>query len=90
MPRRGCTKDGEGIVKREKVLTKLKRTYIKMLSAYARHMLEKAYRLEDKAIMLELELKDQRELIDEIDEGFDALKEKNTKKTTDGGKYERI
>ena len=65
-------------MKRGKLLRKLKKTYSKMLSAYARHMLEKAYRLEDKAIMLELELKDQRQLVDEIDEGFDALKEKNT------------
>lgn len=65
-------------MKRGKVLRKLKKTYAKMLSAYARHMLEKAYRLEDKAILLELQLKDQRQLVDEIDEGLDALKEKNT------------
>lgn len=60
-------------MKRGKLLRKLKKTYSKMLSAYARHLLEKAYRLEDKAIMLELELKDQRQLVDEIDEGFDQL-----------------
>lgn len=60
-------------MKRGKLLRRLKKTYSKMLSAYARHMLEKAYRLEDKAIMLELELKDQRQLVDEIDEGFDHL-----------------
>jgi hypothetical protein len=63
--------------KSEKLLTKLKRVYIKMLSAYARRKIEKAYKLEDKAILLELQLKEQRRLIDEIDEGFDALKEKN-------------
>jgi len=65
----------EGSMRREKILRKLKRAYAKMLSAYARRKLAKAYELEDKAIMLELELKDQRELVDEIDEGFDALKE---------------
>ena len=62
-------------MKREKLLRKLKKVYIKMLSAYARRKLAKAYELEDKAIMLELSLKDQRDLVDEIDEGFDALKE---------------
>ena len=65
-------------MKREKLLRKLKKVYIKMLSAYARRKLAKAYELEDKAIMLELSLKDQRNLVDEIDEGFDALKDKNT------------
>jgi hypothetical protein len=64
-------------MKREKVLRKLKKAYAKMLSAYARRKLAKAYELEDKAILLELELIDQRRLVDEIDEGFDALKEKN-------------
>jgi len=62
-------------MRRDKILRKLKKAYAKMLSAYARRKLAKAYELEDKAIMLELELKDQRELVDEIDEGLDALKE---------------
>ena len=44
---------------RKKVLKKLKKTYIKMLSAYARRKLAKAYELEDKAIRLELELRDE-------------------------------
>jgi len=35
--------------------------YAKILSAYARHKLAKAYELEDRAIMLELELKDETE-----------------------------
>ena len=64
-------------MKRKKLLRKLKKVYMKMLSAYARRKLAKAYELEDKAIMLELSLKDQRDLVDEIDEGFDALKDKN-------------
>jgi len=63
-------------MKRSKVLKKLKKAYIKMLSCYARRKLAKAYELEDKAILLELQLKEQRELVDEIDEGLDALKEK--------------
>ena len=63
-------------MRRDKILRKLKKAYAKMLSAYARRKLAKAYELEDKAIMLELELKDQRELVEEIDEGFDALKER--------------
>ena len=61
MPRRGCTKDGEGIVKREKVLTKLKRTYIKMLRHYALRHMEKAHKLEDKAMLLEFKLKEKSE-----------------------------
>ena len=44
-------------MKREKIMRKLKKAYIKMLSAYARRKLAKAYELEDKAILLELELK---------------------------------
>jgi len=64
---------------REKVLKKLRKTYIKMLRRYALRHMEKAHKLEDKAMLLELKLKDQRQLVDEIDEGFDALKEKNTK-----------
>lgn len=44
---------------RKNVLRKIKLMYIKVLSAYARRKLAKAYELEDKAIMLELELKDE-------------------------------
>jgi len=46
-------------MRRDKILRKLKKAYAKMLSAYARRKLAKAYELEDKAIMLELELKDE-------------------------------
>tara|TARA_S200002703_G_C3761858_1_gene234500 strand:- start:925 stop:1122 length:198 start_codon:yes stop_codon:yes gene_type:complete len=63
-------------MKREKVLSKLRKTYIKMLYAFANGLIARGYELEDKAILLELKLKDQRELVDEIDEGFDSLKEK--------------
>jgi len=42
-----------------KVLRKIKIMRIKMLSAYAKRKLAKAYELEDKAILLELELKDE-------------------------------
>ena len=62
---------------REKVLRKLKRTYITMLRRYATGHMSKAHKLEDKAMLLELKLKDQRRLVDEIDEGLDALKEKS-------------
>ena len=48
-----------------------------MLRRYALGHIEKAHKLEDKAILLELQLMDQRRLVDEIDEGLDALKEKN-------------
>ena len=65
-------------MKRSKVLNKLKRTYIKMLYAFASGLIARGYELEDKAILLELKLKDKRQLVDEIDEGLDALKEKNT------------
>ena len=65
-------------MKRSKVLRKLKRTYIKMLYAFASGLIARGYELEDKAILLELKLKDKRQLVDEIDEGLDALKEKNT------------
>jgi hypothetical protein len=65
-------------VKPKKIMRKLKKAYAKMLSAYARRKLAKAYQLEDKAILLELELMDKRRLVDEIDEGLDALKDKNT------------
>jgi len=44
----------------DRLLRKLKKTYAKMLSAYARRKLAKAYELEDKAIRLELELKDEQ------------------------------
>lgn len=44
----------------KKLLHKIKKTYAKMLSAYARRKLAKAYELEDKAILLELELIDER------------------------------
>jgi len=43
-----------------KVLRKIKTMRIKMLSASAKRHLAKAYALEDKAIMMELELKEQR------------------------------
>lgn len=46
-------------MKREKVLRKLKKTYMKVLRAYARGLIEKGYHLEDKAIRLELELRDE-------------------------------
>lgn len=65
-------------MKRSKMLRKLKRTYIKMLYAFASGLIARGYELEDKAILLELKLKDKRQLVDEIDEGLDALKEKNT------------
>lgn len=47
-------------MKREKLLRKLKKTYAKMLSAYARRLISKGYELEDKAILLELELREQK------------------------------
>jgi len=65
-------------MKRSKMLRKLKRTYIKMLYAFASGLIARGYELENKAILLELKLKDKRQLVDEIDEGLDALKEKNT------------
>jgi hypothetical protein len=43
---------------REKVLRKLKRTYIKMLRRYAIGHMSKAHKLEDKAMRLEFELKE--------------------------------
>jgi hypothetical protein len=48
-------------MKHENILRKLKKAYIKMLSAYARRKLAKAYELEDKAILLELKLKESEE-----------------------------
>lgn len=44
--------------KREKVLKKLKRTYIKMLRRYALGHMMKARKLEDKAMLLEFQLRD--------------------------------
>lgn len=67
-------------MKREKVLRKLKKTYIKVLRRYALRQMMKARELEDKAMLLELKLMDQRRLVDEIDEGLDALKEDGSKK----------
>lgn len=45
-------------MKREKVLKKLRKTYIKMLYAFAYGLVARGYELEDKAIRLELKLKD--------------------------------
>jgi len=47
------------MTKRKKLLKKLKKTYIKMLYAFAYGLIEKGKRLEDKAILLELKIKDQ-------------------------------
>lgn len=50
---------GSGVMpKRRKVLRKLKKTYIKVLRRYALGHMIKARELEDKAIRLELELRD--------------------------------
>ena len=65
--------------KRSKVLRKLKKVYIKMLRRYALGHMIKARELEHKAILLELKMMDQRRLVDEIDEGLDALKEDGSK-----------
>lgn len=45
-------------MKREKIMKKLKRTYIKMLRHYAYGKRVKAHLLEEKAMRLEFELKD--------------------------------
>ena len=45
-------------MKRKKVLRKLKKVYIKVLRRYALGHMIKARKLEDKAIRLELELRD--------------------------------
>jgi len=45
-------------MKRSKLLRKLKKAYIKMLRHYALGHMIKAKKLEDKAILLELQLKD--------------------------------
>lgn len=42
----------------KKIRKKLLRTHVKMLSAYARKKIKRAYELEDKAIWLELELRE--------------------------------
>lgn len=42
-----------------KIKRKLKKTYMRMLRAYARGLIDKGYRLEDKSIRLELELRDE-------------------------------
>lgn len=49
------------VVRREKVLRKLRKTYIKMLRRYALRHMEKAHKLEDKAMRLEFELKEKSE-----------------------------
>jgi len=49
------------VVRREKVLRKLRKTYIKMLRRYALRHMEKAHKLEDKAMLLEFELKEKGE-----------------------------
>lgn len=67
-------------MKRSKVLRKLKKAYIKMLRRYAYGHMVKARDLEHKAILLELKLKDQRQLVDEIDEGLDALMDHKDRK----------
>lgn len=43
----------------KKIRRKLMKTYIKMLYAYAHRKMAKARKLEDKAIWLELELRDE-------------------------------
>jgi hypothetical protein len=48
-------------MKHENILRKLKKAYIKMLSAYARRLIARGYELEDKVIMLELKLKESEE-----------------------------
>jgi hypothetical protein len=45
-------------MKRRKVLKKLRKTYIKMLYAFANGLIARGYELEDKAIRLELKLKE--------------------------------
>ena len=48
-------------MKRSKVLKKLKKTYIKMLRRYALGHMIKARKLEDKAMLLEFQLRDSEE-----------------------------
>ena len=42
---------------------KLKKVWMKMLKAYAKGKIEKGYKLEDKAIQLELKIKDQEKTL---------------------------
>lgn len=42
------------------VKEKMKKTYLKMLKAYSKKKLQKAYKLEQKIILLELELKENK------------------------------
>lgn len=44
---------------RKRLIRKIKKTYMRTLRAYARGLIEKGYHLEDKAIRLELELRDE-------------------------------
>ena len=44
-------------MKIEKIKSKLKKTYIKMLYAFAEGLISRGYELEDKAIRLELKLR---------------------------------
>jgi len=46
------------MMKHEKIRKKLKKTYIKMLYAFANGLIARGYELEDKAIRLELKLKE--------------------------------
>jgi hypothetical protein len=46
------------MMKRGKILKKLRKTYIKTLYAFANGLIARGYELEDKAILLELKLKD--------------------------------
>ena len=66
-------------MKKEKIIKKLKKTYIKMLYSFANGLITRGYELEDKAILLELKLKNKRDLIDDIDEGLDALSKMHRK-----------
>jgi len=45
-------------MKRDKILKKLRKTYIKMLYAFANGLISRGYELEEKAIQLELKLKE--------------------------------
>ena len=46
----------------EKVFRKLKKTYIKMLRCYALRHMEKAHKLEDKAMLLEFKMKEKSDV----------------------------
>jgi hypothetical protein len=45
-------------MKRKKIVDKLRKAYIKSLYAFAHGMIAKGYELEDKVILLELELRE--------------------------------